>query len=504
MRNRIKKALFILVALALVSGLGFSGQANGCAPQFYISITSITGGGETEPPYTNPICLSGTASVTYFPGQLRQYQVQVDWGDGSVDENSTVNFIKSGDGFSGTWSSDPCHRYSACGTYTIIAIIYHQNSPGAESGETKATIRVCASYDLTVYSTPGGSVINPGEGTFAYDGGSPVNIVAQPDPCYQFVNWTGDVDTVDNVTAAATTITMNGDYSITANFEAYPLPTCHITATPSATICAGGSVTLTEDSGNATSWLWTTQETTKSIVVSASGTYGVTLTDANGCTSYCEIEVTVNPLPEATASNDGPVCEGGSIMLSGGTDDLASYRWTGPNGYSSNQPSPVLTNVGVSDAGTYTLTVTTLNGCTDSASTNVTIKLLPTCHITATPSATICAGGSVMLTEDGGNATSWLWTTQETTKSIVVSASGTYGVTITDANGCTSYCEIEVTVNPLPVCTPFSWDPELPNHIPPNFSGNVSVPDAREGAFYGWSIDGGTVNSIEPYGRTIN
>ncbi|MCJ7669267.1 MAG: DUF11 domain-containing protein, partial [Dehalococcoidia bacterium] len=47
---------------------------------------------------------------------------------------------------------------------------------------------------------------------------------------------------------------------------------------------------------------------------------------------------------------------------------------------------------------------------------------------------------------DGGNATSWLWTTAETTKSITVNATGTYGVTITDAHGCTSYCEIGITV----------------------------------------------------------
>ena len=107
MRNRIKKLLFALVALALVSGLGFSGQAHGCTPLFSISITSIKGGGgEAASPYTNPICLSGTASVINFPGQLRQYQVQVDWGDGVGTLDSTVNFVQFGNSFWGTWSSD--------------------------------------------------------------------------------------------------------------------------------------------------------------------------------------------------------------------------------------------------------------------------------------------------------------------------------------------------------------------------------------------------------------
>jgi len=71
---------------------------------------------------------------------------------------------------------------------------------------------------LAISSTAGGSVTAPGEGTFAYDKGTVVDLVAEPDEGHHFVNWTGDVDTVGNVTAAATNITMDGDYSITANF----------------------------------------------------------------------------------------------------------------------------------------------------------------------------------------------------------------------------------------------------------------------------------------------
>jgi len=75
-------------------------------------------------------------------------------------------------------------------------------------------------YDLTVASTDGGSVTTPGEGTFPYNAGTVVSLVAVPDDGYEFVNWTGDVSTVADVNAASTTITMNGDYSITANFMA--------------------------------------------------------------------------------------------------------------------------------------------------------------------------------------------------------------------------------------------------------------------------------------------
>ena len=73
-------------------------------------------------------------------------------------------------------------------------------------------------YDLTISSTEGGSVTTPGEGTFTYSEGDGVNLVATPDAGYRFVNWTGDVDTIADINTAATTITMNGDYSITAKF----------------------------------------------------------------------------------------------------------------------------------------------------------------------------------------------------------------------------------------------------------------------------------------------
>ena len=73
-------------------------------------------------------------------------------------------------------------------------------------------------HDITISGTEGGEVTTPGEDTFTYNEGTVVNLVAKPDEGYQFVNWTGDVDTIANVNAAITTITMDGDYSILANF----------------------------------------------------------------------------------------------------------------------------------------------------------------------------------------------------------------------------------------------------------------------------------------------
>ncbi len=75
-----------------------------------------------------------------------------------------------------------------------------------------------AQDSLTVSSTEGGEVIIPGEGIFTYDTGAVVDLAAVAEEGYYFVNWSGDMDTVASVFAATTTVTMNGDYSIVANF----------------------------------------------------------------------------------------------------------------------------------------------------------------------------------------------------------------------------------------------------------------------------------------------
>ena len=74
------------------------------------------------------------------------------------------------------------------------------------------------SYALAITSTAAGNVTTPGEGMFVYDADTVVDLVATSNAGYCFVNWTGDVDTIVSVNAAATNITMNGHYLITANF----------------------------------------------------------------------------------------------------------------------------------------------------------------------------------------------------------------------------------------------------------------------------------------------
>ena len=79
-------------------------------------------------------------------------------------------------------------------------------------------------YNLTTSSGAGGSIATPGEVTYPYDEGTVVDLVAEAEEGYQFVTWTGDVGTIEDVHAASTAVTMHGSYSVTANFERIPVP----------------------------------------------------------------------------------------------------------------------------------------------------------------------------------------------------------------------------------------------------------------------------------------
>jgi hypothetical protein len=168
--------------------------------------------------------------------------------------------------------------------------------------------------------------------------------------------------------------------------------------------------------------------------------YTLTATSASGCPNTASVALTVNALPTVTASATAPsVCLGSATTLTG--SGATSYTWD--NGVTDGvafNPTATLT---------YTVTGTDANGCSNTATQTVTANTLPTVTANAT-STSVCAGSSVTLT--GGGATSYSWDNGVTNgAAITPTATATYNVTGTDANGCQGTAAVAVTVNAQPI-----------------------------------------------------
>ena len=111
------------------------------------------------------------------------------------------------------------HHFAGRAIILLIVVALISLMTGCESEGEGGGDGYWEYYELTIYCPPcGGSVIEPGEGTHTYAADTTVNLTAEADEHYRFVAWDGDVDTITDVNAAATNITMNSDYFVTPIF----------------------------------------------------------------------------------------------------------------------------------------------------------------------------------------------------------------------------------------------------------------------------------------------
>ena len=159
--------------------------------------------------------------------------------------------------------------------------------------------------------------------------------------------------------------------------------------------------------------------------------------------------------------NDGPYCVGEPIHLTANGQAGASYSWTGPGGFTSNQQNPTRPNCTMNMAGTYTCTIT-VGSQTNSATTDVVIYPQPNANFNFT---SVCQGTPTQFTStsttnpSGQQISGYHWSfgdgqssTQQNPSHQYASA-GTYQVTLTVncGNGhCTSSKTQTVTVYSQP------------------------------------------------------
>ncbi len=214
-----------------------------------------------------------------------------------------------------------------------------------------------------------------------------------------------------------------------------PLPT--IVAGADQTICINDPVILSGAGGVSYSW---DDSVLDGIAFNptTTATYTVTGTDANGCVNTDQLTVIVNPLPIVNAGIDQAICPNAPVTLSG--TGAASYVWDNSvsDGIAFN---PAITT-------TYTVTGIDLNGCVNTDQVIVTVNSLPA--VNAGVDQAICINDPVTLS--GSGAVTYVWDNSVINGTAFnPSATATYTVTGTDANGCVNTDQVVVTVNPLPV-----------------------------------------------------
>ncbi|MEI7896980.1 MAG: hypothetical protein WCJ26_08085, partial [bacterium] len=263
--------------------------------------------------------------------------------------------------------------------------------------------------------------------------------------------------------------------------------------------CFGGSSgsIILDVSGGASpvTYLWSNGATVKDIYNLTTGTYTVTVTDANSCTSVLTSDAISSPaLLSVSAVSTAITCYNGTngsiaLSVSGGITSY-TYEWAGPSGYSANTKN--ISNLG---AGTYSVLVSDANGCTSTVSASVTQPSAPvTIYAVTTKSSCGLNNGCIILTvQNGSMPYSYLWSNEATDQNLSGLSAGSYSVTVTDAGPCTQ--ELTVTVSESPALsvavTVYNKDCTIPAN-----GAVYAVPDGGVPPYsYVW-YDGSTAASL--------
>jgi large repetitive protein len=262
-----------------------------------------------------------------------------------------------------------------------------------------------------------------------------------------------------------------------------------------------GSVDMTVTGGTPTyTYLWSNSANTQDISSLLANTYSVQITDINGCVLNKSVTLT-QPQQLTTTISATTYAGGFNIKCFNGTDGMIqlgvnggvpSYSYLWNTGYAGQNPSNV-------PFGSYSVTVTDANGC--SATNNISLTQPTQLQASATVSQYAgnnnisCFGrndGNIDVSVSGGTTNySYMWNNGITTQDLSNIAAGTYSLTITDANACTTSIS-RTLVQPAELTA---------SHTTSQFNGGVQVScnGSTDGSI-NLTVNGGTVNyTIEWY-----
>lgn len=205
-------------------------------------------------------------------------------------------------------------------------------------------------------------------------------------------------------------------------------------STTSSSISSGNSLTVplrVSASTAVTVNLVTTVYTASDFKSNAGANPEFILTNTNNIPITVYPSLTVNPLPAPpTASSNSPVIEGGNLNLTASTIANAIYTWTGPNGFTSTDQNPIISNVTLAAAGTYSVTAKVGECTSEEGKVNIVINPKKQTSVTVAPATGIYGGTTVL------RATLVSETNNLSGKEVNFNLNGeSVGTATTDANG---------------------------------------------------------------------
>jgi gliding motility-associated-like protein len=277
----------------------------------------------------------------------------------------------------------------------------------------------------------------------------------------------GTAGIVGSTTGASVTVNANGTYQVTVTqapgctyvidttIAFYPNPVLTLTSTnPTCNPGHNGTATATVTGGNTPiTYVWSPAPSGGQGTANATGldpgTYNLTVTTVNGCTTSGSVTLTgAAPGPTVTLTSTPASCSPGgdgtaTATVTGGTGPF-TYTWT---------PAPAggqgTTNATGLNGGTYTFVVNGPVGtCSDSATVVVTQPNGPTA--TSSTTNVSCFGlsdGTATINATGGTAPfTYVWIGNPSTTNVATGlAIGTYTCTTTDSKGCSVQTLVTIT-----------------------------------------------------------
>ena len=380
-----------------------------------------------------------------------------------------ANVSNAGTGYTVEWSSTDTGA-GLPADITTETITVAPTSAGTYTYTVSLTATSCSDgqpftssedVTLTVNALPDVAITNNTNETTITCSTTQISLTATGGTAYQWSNGGAIAD--NNITSADTYTVTVTDANGCSNTESIVItedvaaPTVSITNTTGTTLLTCTTTTINvEATGTGTSYLWSNEVTTATNAITTGGTYTVTATADNGCTSTAAIEITPNadaPTVSITNNSDTTVltCSLTSINVTA-TGSGTSYEWSnGANTAENTLTAP----------GTYTVTATAGNGCSASEQITITQDIAAPEIIASATDSTICQGASTTISATGGQSYTW---SPETGLPTTVGASIiatptetiTYTVTGIGTNGCTGSGEITIAVN-MPTSSEFDY-----------------------------------------------